>query len=129
PPPRRPPHPDRDVGSRPRIRPTRASRSSLRPVRPRLALATAFVLILSACTPDHHSSSNVASSIGSAASPRLGEAGPAAGVGAPTSGPSAPGGTPATIPDPVTGGTVATNPAIVAENSRPGTTEWRIDPT
>ena len=47
-------------------------------MRPRLlALATAFVLLMSACTPDHHSSSNVASSIGSAA-PALGEAGPAA---------------------------------------------------
>ena len=105
------------------------SRSSLPPVRPRLlALATAFVLILSACTPDHHSPSNVASSIGSAA-PALGEAGPAAAVGVPTSGPSAPGGTPITLPDPVTGGSVTTNAAIVAENNRPGTTEWRIDPS
>jgi hypothetical protein len=60
----------------------------------------------------------------------LGEATPAAAGAAPTSGPS-PVADPApiTIPDPVTGASVSTNAAIIAENSRPGTAEWRITPS
>jgi N,N-dimethylformamidase beta subunit-like, C-terminal len=93
-----------------------------------LALAAALLVVVAACTPDHRGAVTVPSTTAPVAAPALGDAGPAAAV-APTSGPppvASP--APIAIPDAVTGRPIPTNPAIVAENSRPGTADWRIAP-
>jgi hypothetical protein len=106
--------------------------TNARPTTPggRFAVVAALLLVLSACTSDHPAAITAPLTTASVAAPVLGAATPAAAAAAPTSGPSpVASAAPVTIPGAVTGGPVSTNAAIVAENSRRGTAEWRIAPS